>query len=139
LNVEAYVEGEHGDNQVPVFSQVKIGGKKVVFTEEEKAETIKNLRMSALKVISKKGATIYAPANNTVNMIESIVKDKRELCVCSTPLDGEYGLKDLSIGVPVILGKDGANEILEWNLSDDEKKAFYLGAEEIKKAINSIL
>ncbi|MCS7115342.1 MAG: malate dehydrogenase [Candidatus Bathyarchaeota archaeon] len=139
LDVEAYVIGEHGDNQVPVFSMAKFRGRKVTFTEKEKAEIIGDLKMSALNVISKKGATIYAPTNNTVNMVESIVKGKGELCVCSAILDGEYGLKDLSIGVPAILGKEGVKEILEWNLSENEKKVFYRGAEEIKKAINSIL
>ncbi|MEM1539205.1 MAG: malate dehydrogenase [Candidatus Bathyarchaeia archaeon] len=139
LDVEAYVIGEHGDNQVPVFSMVKIRGKKVAFSEEEKAEIIKDLRTSALTVISKKGATIYAPANNTVNLIESIVKNKGKLCICSAVLNGEYGLKDLSIGVPAVLDKEGVKEILEWSLSENEKKAFYIGAKEIKKAIESIL
>jgi malate dehydrogenase len=139
LDVEAYVIGEHGDHQVPVFSKVKIRDKNVTFTEKEKAEIIEGLRMSALNVISKKGATTYAPANNTANIIESIVKDRGELRICSIILDGEYGLKDISIGVPVILGKEGVEEILEWKLSEDERRAFYLGAEEIKKAIGSIL
>jgi len=139
LDVEAYVIGEHGENQVPVFSRVKIGGKNVVFSENERTEIREELRKTALKVISKKGATIYAPANNTVNMIEKILADGGGVCVCSAVLDGEYGLKDLSIGVPAALGKNGVKEILEWDLSEDEKKTFYLGAENIKKALKSIL
>lgn len=139
LNIEAYVIGEHGENQVPVFSRVKIAGKNVTFSEEEKAEIHEELRKTALEVISKKGATIYAPANNTVNMIEGILTDRSSLYICSVVLNGEYGLKDLSIGVPAIIGKNGVKKILEWDLSEDEKKTFYLGAESIRKALKNIL
>jgi malate dehydrogenase len=139
LDVEAYVIGEHGDNQVPVFSKVRIHGKSVTFTEKEKTEIMEELKKSASDVILKKGATIYAPANNTADIVELIIRDERKLCVCSTVLNGEYGLKDIGIGVPVILGKEGVIEILEWKLNEDEKRTFYMGVEEIKKAMKSIL
>ena len=139
LDVEAYVIGEHGDNQVPVFSRVKIGGEKIVFSEREKNEIAEDLKKAASTVISKKGATVYAPANNTVNMIEKILKDGEDLCICSAILEGEYNLKDVSIGVPAIVGRKGIEKILEWDLNDEEKRIFYLGAENIRKAIESIL
>lgn len=139
LDVEAYVIGEHGDAQVPIFSKVRISNKTKIFTDAEKTEIIDELRRSALDVISKKGATIYAPANNTVNIIEGILKDEEKLYVCSAILDGEYNLRNLSIGVPVILSRDGIKEIIEWDLSGDEKKMFYSGAESIRKTIESIL
>lgn len=139
LDVEAYVIGEHGDNQVPVFSRVKIKGEKISFTESEKTAIIEKLKKTALDVISKKGATIYAPANNTVNMIEYVVKDEKKLCVCSAILDGEYGLRELSIGVPVILGCGGIKEILQWRLDEEEKSVFYSGAEAIRNAVVSVL
>jgi malate dehydrogenase len=139
LDVEAYIIGEHGDNQVPVFSKVEIGGRKIMFSEEEKNEIAEDLKEAALTVISKKGATVYAPANNTVNIIEKILKDERDLCICSAVLEGEYDLKDVSIGVPVIVGRRGIEEILKWDLSRDEERILYLGAENIKKAIESIL
>ncbi|MEM2110778.1 MAG: malate dehydrogenase [Candidatus Bathyarchaeia archaeon] len=138
FDVEAYVIGEHGDNQVPVFSQVKFRGKKKAFSEEERREISNELKESALEVISKKGATIFAPANNTADMIQSILKNEKRLVACSVVLDGEYGLKNLSIGVPVILGKDGAEKILEWNLDEEEKKTFYKGAESIRKMMEVI-
>ncbi len=135
LEVEAYVIGEHGDNQVPVFSQAKIGGKKKVFSNEEKAGIADDLKKSALSVIGKKGATIFAPANNTTNMVQAILRDEKRLAACSAVLDGEYGLRDLSIGVPVMLGRNGVEKILEWQLDEAEKKAFYAGAESLKKMI----
>jgi len=139
LDVEAYVIGEHGENQVPVFSKVKIGGEDIKFADEEKIEIFRDLRKSALTVISKKGATIYAPANNTVNMIEAILERKRNIYVCSAILDGEYNLKNISIGVPVILGENGIEKIIEWNLDEDEEKIFYSGAKNIENAIKSVL
>lgn len=139
LDVEAYVIGEHGDAQVPVFSKVRISNKTEIFTDTEKTEIVDELRRSALDVISKKGATIYAPANNTVNIIEGILRDGEKLYVCSAILDGEYNLRNLSIGVPATLGRDGIKEIVEWDLSEDEKKMFYSGAESIRRAIEGIL
>ncbi len=139
LDVEGYVIGEHGENQVPVFSKVKIKGRGIKFTNEEKIEISKSIRRSALTVISKKGATIYAPANNTVNMIEAILECKRSVYVCSAILDGEYNLRNISIGVPVIFGKNGIEKIIEWSLSEEEKKTFYSGAENIRNAIKTIL
>ncbi|MEM2166751.1 MAG: malate dehydrogenase, partial [Candidatus Bathyarchaeia archaeon] len=139
LDVDAYVIGEHGERQVPVFSRVRIRGRKIEFTDAEKSRIAEELRQSALAVISKKGATVYAPANNTVNMIEAILKDKREIYICSAILSGEYGLTELSIGVPVILGRRGVEAIIEWDLSEDERRIFYSGAESIKSTIEGIL
>ncbi|MCS7096644.1 MAG: malate dehydrogenase [Nitrososphaerota archaeon] len=139
LDVEAYVIGEHGDNQAPVFSKVRIKGEEKTFMKSEKTAIIEELKKTALDVISKKGATIYAPADNTVNMIECIVNDEKKLCICSAILDGEYGLRELSIGVPAILGRGGIREILKWQLDEEEKSTFYSGAEAIRKAIESVL
>ncbi|MBS7639779.1 MAG: malate dehydrogenase [Candidatus Bathyarchaeia archaeon] len=139
LDVEAYVIGEHGDAQVPVFSKVRVRGEARILGEAEKFEIMDEIRRSALEIISKKGATIYAPANNTVNMIEGIIRNEGKLYVCSAILNGEYNLRDISIGVPAILGSDGVEEIVEWDLDEDEKKMFYSGAESIRRTIESIL
>ena len=138
LDVEAYVIGEHGDNQVPVFSKVKIKGEKKIFSEKEKQEIVEDLKKSALSVISKKGATIFAPANNTANMVQAILKNEKKTAACSAILDGEYGLKCVSIGVPAVLGRKGAEEILEWTLDETEKKPFHAGAESLKKTVGEI-
>jgi len=138
LEVEAYVIGEHGENQVPVFSKVKFRDEKKKFTEKERGEIMNEINESALKVISKKGATIYAPANNTANIIQSILKDEKKLATCSVILDGEYGLSDLSIGVPVLLGRRGVEKVLEWELDESEKEVFCRGAEKTKEAIEQL-
>jgi malate dehydrogenase len=138
LDVEAYVIGEHGDNQVPVFSNVKAKGEKTTFSKNERAEISEELRQSALGVISKKGATIFAPANNTANLIRSILRDEKRTAVCSVVLDGEYGLRDVSLGVPVTLGRKGVERILEWELGEGERISFYRGAENLKETIREV-
>ncbi len=132
LDIEAYVIGEHGESQVPVFSQIRIKGKRMAFNEIERAEIIKELSKSALDVINKKGATIFAPTNNTIDMLQMILRDEKRIAVCSVVLDGEYGLKGVSIGVPVILGRKGVEKILEWELDDEERQSLYKGANYIK-------
>ena len=138
LEVDAFVIGEHGEDQVPVFSRVRVRGKRFSFTEDEKIEIWKELRESALNVISKKGATIFAPANNTANLIQAILKDEKKLAICSAILEGEYGLSGISIGVPAILGRSGVEAILEWELSEDEKLRFKAGAEKLRRTIKRI-
>ena len=139
LDVEAYVLGEHGDRQVPVFSRVAVKGEKRAFSDEERKEITEEIRQSALNVISKKGGTVYAPASNTVNMVRMILEDVPGLAVCSVVLDGEYGLKDISIGVPVELSREGVKRIFEWKLDEDEKAIFYKGAENLKKVIKTVM
>ena len=139
LDVEAYVIGEHGDSQVPVFSRVKIKGEKRTFPNAEKEKINEELKGAASEVISKKGATIFAPANNTADVVESVLQDKRDLAVCSVVLDGEYDVRGVSIGVPTILGRLGVEEIVEWNLDVAERKLFYMGARELKDTISGIL
>jgi len=138
LEVDAYVIGEHGDNQVPVFSRIKIKGEKKTFDKGERLKIAEELKKAALRVISKKGATVFAPANNTVNMIQAILRDEKQLAVCSAILDGEYGLKNVSVGVPVTLGKKGVERIIQWEMDEEEKEAFYRGAESLKTTIEEI-
>ncbi len=138
LEIDAYVIGEHGENQVPVFSKVRIRGERRSFTPEETARIRDELRETALRVISKKGATIYAPANNTADVIQAIVRNEKRLFVCSVVLDGEYGLRDVSVGVPVIIGRGGVEDIIEWSLDKDEEDIFRRGAERLKSVIESL-
>jgi malate dehydrogenase len=137
--IEAYVIGEHGDSQVPVFSKVTVKGEKRRFSSREREEISEELRLSAINVISKKGGTVYAPACNTANMIQMILEDKGDLAVGSVVLNGEYGLRDISIGVPLELGREGAKGILEWELDDAERATFYKGAERLKKTIEAAI
>ena len=130
--VEAYVLGEHGQGQVPVFSKVKINGKLKQFSEEEKQELREKSKSCAQEVITKKGATVFAPAANVADMVEAIVKDQKKVMICSTNLTGEYDINGVSLGVPVVLSKGGIEEVQVWELVEDEQEQLAKAADKLK-------
>lgn len=135
--VEAFVLGEHGENQTPVLSKVHVSRKPLTYGEgREKLR--EELRLVAAKVIEKKKGTEFAPASATADMIQAIALDEKRMLPCSAVLDGEYGLKGLSIGVPCILGKQGIEKIEEWLLDDWERNVFMAGAYELQKHCSKI-
>lgn len=136
--VEGYVIGEHGSNQVPLFSKLKVMGKPVTLSVEEKNTISEELRGTALDVISKKGATVYAPASHTVALIESLLISDSSLSLASLVLNGEYGVEGLSIGVPFKPGNLKVNEIVEWSLDREEASLFHKGVEALKQAWSEV-
>lgn len=121
-NVEATILGEHGDAQVPVFSKVRVNGKDPEFSDDEKEEILGELKTSAMNVIEKKGATQWGPATGVGHMVEAVVRDTGEVLPGSVKLDGEYGHDDVALGVPVKLGSNGVEEVVEWDLTEFERE-----------------
>ena len=130
-NVEASILGEHGDAQVPVFSKVRVNGRDPSFDAEDRDEILSDLQASAMNVIERKGATQWGPATGVAHTVEAILRDTGEVLPCSMVLDGEYGLDDVGLGVPVELGSDGAEEIVEWDLSEGERSLLDDAAEKL--------
>ncbi|GGL35708.1 malate dehydrogenase [Halarchaeum grantii] len=120
-NVEATILGEHGDAQVPVFSKVRVDGRDPAFSDEEKSEILDELQQSAMDVIERKGATQWGPATGVAHMVEAVVRDTGEVLPASIPLEGEFGHEDTALGVPVKLGADGVEEVVEWDLTEYER------------------
>ncbi|MFB6077676.1 MAG: malate dehydrogenase [Halarchaeum sp.] len=120
-NVEATILGEHGDAQVPVFSKVRVDGRDPAFDDAEKAEILEELQESAMDVIERKGATEWGPASGVAHVVEAILRDTGEVLPASIPLSGEYGHEDTALGVPVKLGRDGVEEVVEWDLTEYER------------------
>ncbi len=137
-NVEASILGEHGDAQVPVFSKVRIDGRDPSFNENEREEILEELRVSAMNVIEKKGATEWGPANGCAHMVEAILRDTGEVVPASLYLDGEYGLEGAALGVPVKLGKNGVEEIVDWELSEDEAAGLLEAADKLAEQYDRI-
>ena len=137
-NVEASILGEHGDAQVPVFSKVRIDGRDPTFTDDERAEILDELRVSAMNVIEKKGATEWGPANGCAHMVEAILRDTGEVFPGSLSLDGEFGLSDTALGVPLKLGRDGVVEVVEWELSDNEEAQLKAAGEKLTEQYEKI-
>ena len=130
-NVEATILGEHGDAQVPVFSKVRVDGKDPEFSASEKEEILGDLQESAMDVISRKGATQWGPATGVAHMVEAILRDTGEVLPGSLVLDGEYGYEDTAFGVPVKLGSNGIEEVVEWDLDDYEQELMDEAAEKL--------
>ncbi|HSQ94004.1 MAG TPA: lactate dehydrogenase [Methanoregula sp.] len=112
-----FVLGEHGEHQVPIFSRL---GRDVA--EEQRNEILMELRGASMEVIKGKGGTVFGPALHLSHLTRMILMDTRELTICSALLDGEYGISRCSLGVPVIIGKDGIRKIEEWPLDGWEQQ-----------------
>ena len=121
-NVEATILGEHGDAQVPVFSKVRVDGKDLTVTDDERAEILADLQESAMNVIERKGATEWGPAQGVAHMVDAILRDTGEVVPASVKLDGEYGHEGVALGVPVRLGSNGVEEVIEWELGEFERE-----------------
>ena len=139
-SIRALVIGEHGENMLPLprFSSVSGIPLTSIISKEKSEELIQNTKQVAAKVIELKGATVHAPGNAISAIIESVVRDRKQLIPVATYLDGEYGYSDVSIGVPAIIGKGGVEKIIELDLNDEEKKAFDSGVQSVKNAISGI-
>ena len=113
----SFVLGEHGEHQVPVFSTLS---RPVPVPMRE--EILTELRGSSMDVIKGKGGTVFGPALHIVHLARMILSDARELVICSSVLEGEYGISGCSLGVPVRIGRNGIESIEEWQLDDWEQE-----------------
>jgi len=137
-NVEATILGEHGDAQVPVFSKVRVDGADPEFSDDEKDEIIEDLQQSAMDVIERKGATQWGPATGVAHMTEAVLRDTGAVLPGSVVLDGEFGHEDTAVGVPVKLGADGVEEVVEWELDDYETDLMAEAADKLSEQYDEI-
>ena len=135
-DVQAFVLGGHGDSMVPLVRYTSVAG--ILLTEMMAAdkieELVKRTRNGGAEIVSllKTGSAYYAPSAAVTQMVEAIVKDKNRILPCSVYLQGEYGMKDVVIGVPVKLGKDGLEKIMEIKLTESEKAELSKSADDVK-------
>ena len=139
-SVRALVIGEHGENMLPLprFSSVSGIPLSTFLPKEKLEELIQNTKQVAAKVIELKGATVHAPGNAISAIVESVVRDRKQIIPVATYLDGEYGHSDVTIGVPAIIGRKGVEKIIELELNDKERQVFDKGVESVKSAISGI-
>ncbi len=136
-DVQAMVMGTHGDLMVPLPRFASVSG--IPITELLDKETIDRLvertRKGGGEIVAllKTGSAYYAPGASVAIMVESIIRDKKRVIPTSVYLNGEYGIQDVFIGVPVVLGEGGAEKIIELKLSDDELAALKNSADHVKK------
>lgn len=139
-SIRALVIGEHGENMLPLprFSTVSGIPLPELLPKERLDELIRDTRQVAAKVIELKGATVHAPGNAISSIIESTVRNKKQVIPVSTPLEGEYGYSDVTIGVPAVIGSSGVESIVEIDLDAAEKGIFAEAVKSVKSAISSI-
>ena len=138
-DVQAMVLGGHGDTMVPLLSCATVSGIPVgnFIQPGRLAEIVQRTRDGGAEIVKllQTGSAFYAPASSAVQMAESILRDKKRLLPVACYLNGEYGEKDLYLGVPAILGAGGVEKIVDLKLSADEKTALAKSAEEVRKGI----
>ncbi|MGI0057699.1 MAG: malate dehydrogenase [Nitrosarchaeum sp.] len=139
-SIRALVIGEHGENMLPLprFSSVSGIPLSSLLPKQKLDELVQNTKQVAAKVIELKGATVHAPGNAISAMIESVVRDRKQVIPVATYLDGEYGYSDVTIGVPAIIGKKGAEKIIELDLNAEERQSFDTAIQSVKSAISGI-
>ena len=140
-NINTLVLGGHGDTMVPMPNHTTVDGKPLSqLIKKEKLDFIINrTRKGGAEIIKflEKGSAFYAPAASGVEMAESYIKDLKKTLPCAAYLNGEYGIKNLYAGVPVVIGKTGVEKVVEISLTDDEKKQFKISTQAVKKLYES--
>jgi len=141
-DVSACVLGQHGENMVVIPRLSTVKGKPI--TEILPAETIEKLAARTIKGgaeiigLLKTGSAFYAPSAAVARMTEAIIRDKKEILTCAALLKGEYGIEDSVIGVPVKLGKNGIEQIVELELTAEEKAQLARSAEAVRQVISKV-
>jgi L-lactate dehydrogenase len=146
-NVHAYIIGEHGDTELPVWSLADIAGRKisdwidsdVQYKQEDLEELFLNVRDAAYHIIERKGATYYGIAMGLVRLTKAILQNENSVLTVSAYLNGEYGQKDVYIGVPAVVNRGGIREIVELDLDEDEKEKFAHSAKVLKETMEPVI
>jgi malate dehydrogenase len=138
-NIQAFILGGHGDDMVPIPRYCTVAGVPItqLMPKERIDKIVDRARKGGGEIVAllKKGSAFYAPSAAAVQMTEAILKDKKRILPCAAYLEGEYGLNDIYFGVPVKLGSNGIEKVIEVELTDEEKAAVQKSADSVKKSI----
>lgn len=141
-DIRAMVLGGHGDLMVPMQRLTTVGDRNIteVLPESTIRAIVERTKHGGAEIVGllKTGSAYYAPAASTVEMIENIFGVKSETLPCSVYLNGEYGIHGVYVGVPVKLGSRGLQEVVEYDLTEDEKNALYVSAEAVRGLMGKI-
>ena len=146
-NVHTFIIGEHGDSELPVWSSANVSGidlygfckiSGVPDYQNQLDRMFMEVRTSAYKIIENKGATYYAIAEAVLRIVDSIVRDQDSILPVSTLVEGHYGLSDICLGVPSVIGADGVKNVLDIPLSQAEYADLHTSAKALKKALGGL-
>jgi malate dehydrogenase len=141
-NTSAFVLGGHGDTMVPLPRYSTVGGVPVteLISEERLEQIIDRTRNGGAEVVAllKSGSAFYAPAASVVEMVEAILLDRRRILPAAAYLQGEYGIDGLFVGVPVVLGNGGMEQIIEISLTDEERAQLEHSASSVRELVEKL-
>jgi malate dehydrogenase len=140
-NTHAFVLGGHGDTMVPLPRYSTVAGIPIteLISKERIDAIVDRTRSGGAEIVNLlKTSAWYAPGASTVEMVDAILKDKRKILPCAAYLQGEYGLNDLFVGVPVKLGRNGIEQIIEIKLEEDERAALQKSADAVKELVEKL-
>ena len=146
--IRSFVLGGHGDSMVAMLNSTEVEGKKIKdlvkegrISQEKLYQIVERTKKGGAEIVKylEKGSAFYAPASSGVEMAESYLLNLKKQLPCAVHLNGEYGVKDLYAGVPVIIGKNGVEKIVELNLSESEKMDFNKSIDSVKELFNAAI
>jgi malate dehydrogenase len=141
-DIQAMVHGGHGDTMDPLISYTSVSGIPVtqLIAKDKLDAIVERTRSGGAEIVKhlKTGSAYYAPSAGAVQMAEAIVNDQRRILPCAAWLQGEYGMKDLFLGVPVKLGRNGMEKIMEVELTKDERAALEKSAEAVREPMRTV-
>ena len=138
-DVQAFVLGGHGDTMVPLARMCTVAGVPISkLMKPERIEAIvKRTREGGAEIVNllKSGSAYYAPSAAVAEMVDAIMLDRKQVLPCAVRLEGEYGIRGLFVGVPVKLGAGGAEQIIELELSDEERASLQRSGDSVKELV----
>lgn len=141
-DIQAMVLGGHGDTMVPLPRFTTVSGIPIteLLSNDQIDRIVERTRKGGAEIVNllKTGSAFYAPGASIVAMVESILKDKKRILPCAAYLEGEYGIHDLYMGVPVKLGSGGVEQVVELKLSSEELAALRTSAEAVRKTVSEM-
>jgi len=143
-SVHAYIIGEHGDSEIPVWSLASIGGvrlqefaplKNKAYVQSDMDEIFRQVRDAAYEIIKRKGSTYYAIGLGLVSIVEAILGNYRRVLSVSTLMSGQHGVRDMCLSLPCVVGAEGVEEILTLNLDTAESDGFHASADKLRATL----
>jgi L-lactate dehydrogenase len=146
-SVHAYIVGEHGDSEIPLWSMANIGGvrlqefaplKNKKYDQEEMNKLFVSVRDAAYEIIKRKGASYYAIGLGLLSIVEAILGDYRSVLSISTLMTGQYGVHDICLSLPSVVGENGVEEILTLPMNAEEQEGFRASANKLKTTLHNL-
>ncbi|MFH1117003.1 MAG: malate dehydrogenase [Pseudomonadota bacterium] len=141
-DIQALVLGGHGDSMVPLTRSCSVGGVPITkfISEKRLEEIVQRTRQGGAEIVGllKTGSAYYAPAASAVQMVKSILLDKKRLLPCAAYLQGEFNQKDVFVGVPALLGAAGVEKVVDLDLTDDEQSAFNKSVDAVRVLMKEV-